>query len=404
MAKQKNSSNTEVTAEYLHTFASGAFYVVVCAIETGWATYREAGGSIRLTSPVGAQELRIPSKQRSFRESVIRTWTRKVFRYGDPIKVALLRDLLDDLYGAATDEKRTEILSKFPARGPGIELLLGQRDVLPTLVRHIGSPEPEPEPEPVVMSEPEAEDRSIIDQAEEPTLLTTTPWIAKRAMTAEGGRVYESHAVLERKWSDGAADYLCAFPDCGYAHPEPRSVARHYGGAHGKERPASAAQQDEYLDPGKRWVPTERQAGRIARLAKELKQAKEVLADSPTEFDIAAWIIQQRDLASSPPEERVLTSEQVIERIRRLVDGGAYADLMARIAVLEEEVANATRTAEETNIEARVAVIEEEITTRAQELVEVARAHQHEAEARAERAEGDLEALRDLLNKPRTGQ
>lgn len=319
--------------------------VLLLGLDLGWDATEMRNGSIRLTREHDGRQVQIliPTNQRSIKAGVATSWYRKIFTYADPMKVAFLKGAIENL--KSTDASERQLGEKSLENLRSSEIILDpdaltkylHREELPAPIEAV--PDPEPEPEPAAEPEPEP-----VAHTGEATIHKIRPWIARHNMGKTGGEVYESRAVLERKWTDGTTDYSCAFDGCDYTHAEPRSVASHYGGRHGKDLPAAQRRQDMYIDPATSWTPNQRQAGRIARLTKELNAAASALEKDDkvvTAESLAQWIVQTRDSERDAlsDETTSLSPEQVIERVRRLVDGGAYVDLMARVDQVEVSAA-----------------------------------------------------------------
>jgi len=386
--------------------------VLLLAIDLGWDA-TELRGQIQLSREHDGSHvvIMIPTNQRSIKANVGQTWIRKVFRYADPMKAAFLQGAIDDYASHDPDVRRRGESALESLRSSQIwddpASLTKYLKQAPTLV---AAPEPQPEPEPEVQEEqPTAIVGETVDNG--PTVSKVRPWIARRSMHKEGGEVYESKAVLERKWTDGSMDYACAFPDCDYTAPEPRTIASHYGGKHGREVPTGkAAQAESWTDPGLSWTPTQRQQGRIARLAKEMREAANALDETGegiTPEALAEWIVKRRDEAreSLSDESTPLTPEQVIERVRRLVDGGAYADLLARME--QVEVQSAARVEEvrtqlgskERGMANALRAMEARLTEK-DEAVKAAEAQVAAAQQAEREANERWSALRELVNGP----
>jgi len=387
-----------------------AVRALLVGLDLGWDATEMRNGQIRLSREYEGRlvQIMLPTNQRSIKESVSRSWMRKVFRYADPMKMAFLTGITEGL--ASDDQNVVEqayrqmdtlrIAEIFHDRGALGKYMSREIDLAPD--------EPEPEPEPVMVEpEPEPEVQVVEQPAEGPQVTKIRPWIARHTMRREGGEVYESRAVLERKWNDGTVDYICS--KCDYVNVEPRRVAAHYGGKHGKEDPASVTDVTErYVDPERSWTPTQRQAGRIHRLAKELNEAAELLeaeGKNVTAEALAEWIVKHRDAARDglSDETTPLTAEQTIERIRRMVDGGAYADLMARIesveATCDAKVAEAREQLAQHDRGALNAVkVLEERLRESEEATRAASEQVAAAEAVAQEANERWTALRDIVN------
>lgn len=397
--------------DHLDDFPAPIRSMIVVASMVGWGVRRHEKGYATILSPDGSTQITLPSNARSIRQSVTRTWWGKVFRYGDPSRVQMLKDFLAEETGEVSfNELKDMFVKGGPLRDTLTRFIADHHGDFPTAQRtfleavHNQAIEMGAIPDDRPKEEPQ---RSVTEQPKPSngpaTLVIERPWQARHTMRASGGEVYESAAVIEQQWSDGSLSYRCS--QCDFTSPIPRTVASHYGGKHGRERPTRSAQELSFIDPTVRWVPTERQRGRIARLATEIDGAKTELGADATATAIAEWIVQRRDEASAVTErDTTLTPDGIIDRIRRLVDGGVYADLMARITLLESEVSIAqAKTAADSELvkaalaDANATAAEEKAEY--EEAIATLRKELHDARERANDAESDLDALRDLLAK-----
>lgn len=347
--------------------ASEAIEILMLALDLGWEAQVQKNGSMMLfiEHEGGTITQNLPTNSRNLQANKAKAWTRKILRYADPVKLALVTEAYTnwDSPDAATKASAEHILQGLrsnqirrdpkqlakiigmegggtvedwvEAEAERVEAAVNQvaDEVSDMIDKALAEPEP-PTPTDPVLAEPTPGDG-------EPTVVKVKPWIAKHQMRQEGGEVYPSRAVLERRWSDGSMDYLCAFEGCGYTSPDkPQSVAAHYGGKHGKERPATQNLAEAWIDPETRWTPTERQQGRIHRLEKEIiKAAQEIGWGDVTPRLLAEHIVKQRDAEREGllDESTPLTDGQRIERALRILDGGKYADLIARVEQVEAE-------------------------------------------------------------------
>jgi hypothetical protein len=385
--------------------AAVAVQTLLLGLDLGWTATEMRNGQVRLTREHDgrAVAINLPTNQRSIKQGVGESWLRKVVRYGDPLRVAVLSSMID---GWNSPDPAERDQSRVIMRGLRSSEVLTDPGALDRIMKIetpvVVVPDPEPEPE----AEPEPDSVTEQDEPEQPTdephIVKVKPWVARHSMRKEGGEVYESKAVLERKWSDGSIDYGC--PRCDFTNVEPRRVAAHYGGKHGAEHPAAQASAEMYVDPEVRWTPTERQKGRIHRLAGEMRKALEAIGPEMTVDECAEWIVKHRDEAREHlmDETTPLTDEQVLDRIRRLIDRGAYADLMARIEAVEAEAQAAKaqqdieRRHERLGAENAIHTLEQRLTEQEQ-AVKDANVKVEEAEARAQEMTDRWKALRDLV-------
>ena len=207
------------------------------------------------------------------------------------------------------------------------------------------------------------------------------PWSAHRSMRKGASETYPSLAVTERTWSDGVTDYACQWEGCPYTHEVPQSVARHFA-AHRRGRGKADQMETDGIDPN--WKPNRR--AKIQRLRSEIDGA--LLAAFAADIDwsttdqgewIATWIIDHRVDTTSEggdvSDSRELTTEEVLDKIAALVDRG-------RGKILREQIESLNSAVEGYMSE-----------------VDDARNMAAAMTARAERAEGNLHALRDLINE-----
>lgn len=376
---------------------------LLLALDLGWNATEMRNGMVQIRR--GAVTVNLPSNQRSIKEGVSHAWIKKILRYGDPMKRLYLTSIVDDF-----SDPDPAVRARAIRQMEGLHVFSG--DGTPeTIARYFSeksaavADEPElvvvPD-EPVVVEPPPEQPPAKGD----PVVTKIKPWIARHSLRKEGGEVYESRAVLERKWSDGTLDYICPYEGCGFTNVAPRPVSAHYGGKHSKERPASQVVSERFLDPGMAWTPSERQAGRIHRLSREIDQAYTGLGeDKATPDNIAEWIVKHRDAERDLTDDTTpLTGDQIVERIRRLVDGGAYADLMARIEQMEIgatakiEEARHQLSSKEVGYTNTIRAMEAQLTEKDQ-AVEAAQHETEVAQQRESEARERWQALREMINE-----
>lgn len=410
MAKQSRTRKRNDEIRPTGGMAEISIRALLLAMDLGWDATELRSGQIQLSREHEGSHvtIMIPTVQRSIKKAVGDTWIRKIVRYADPLKLAFMAAAIDQTH---SDDPVIKAQGRKNLMTLRSEQVWEDPSVLGTwLQREPDRPtsngnHPEPEPEPPTAEQPAVEEPADEEPADEPIITKVRPWTARYAMRREGGEVYPSKAVLERKWSDGSTDYACAYEGCEFHAPEARTVSAHYGGKHGKERPAT--QTDTYVDPSVSWVPSERQKGRIARLTKELEAAAQALGGAMTAESCAEWIVKRRDEAREglTDETTPLTPEQIIERVRKLVDGGAYADLLARIDAVEAEAtARVAETREQLSSKERgmtnaIRAMENRLAEKEQELEEATKLAT-EAKAAEVEAQARWRALKDLINEP----
>lgn len=207
------------------------------------------------------------------------------------------------------------------------------------------------------------------------SLVSESPWMVRKGgHEGKAGRMYESHSVIHRVWSDGGEDYRCRF--CSYASDNPRGVAGH--AARTKVGHPSQAEAELEVHRVNEYVPTEikHPLSAIRRLTSELTHALDGIADwESLGREELARTLAEHVFAARPDREPAepLTSEQIIHRITLMVDSGRLAEMHQQV----EATAAALREAQE---------MRAEMSVRAGEL-----------ERRVDALTAERRALRDLL-------
>lgn len=299
------------------------------AIDLGWSARQDPTHTARGNTSVllhnydGTVSIRV-TPVRQINDAKLETMRRKVVRYADPVKRFAVAALLDQAAERGRDPV-TQLIEALPSSAQAIMF------------------ETVPETERVVTGE--------------------RPWLARKAASSKGGKVYESATAIERTWSDGSMDYICAFPGCGWTNVRARSVANHYGSAHtakGETEPyvqTPTYPGHDYFEPltHRPYRPSDRL---VQALADWL--AGHVTGDSTfTEWADAMlrWQHERPDLPDVEPTKRPpLSPEEILEEIRHLVG----APLASRLAEAEEAIAGLTTKAAELEavVMARDAAIE----------------------------------------------
>jgi hypothetical protein len=170
--------------------------------------------------------------------------------------------------------------------------------------------------------------------------VTLRPWLAKKQPGKQGGKTYESEAVLERTWPDGRVDYLCSKPDCGYESDNPRGVAAHYGKAHTLKGETPPASQDGavHIDAGYTEPTTTRDYRPTQRLIDALAEfLTEHSWDNTDELAVLMleWAHYRDDIEHIERTFAPLTDTDIVNRIRFLV---GQPDQSEQIEILNETV------------------------------------------------------------------
>lgn len=320
------------------------------AVGCGWAT--DFGKGVRFVAPDGTKIV-LPLTA-GLNAKVFRAHVNTIVRHRAP--KAPLRSVVEGIIAhpkVKIDPSRVQVL----------------RAAVEVGMAHPPAVEPAPssgetEPAPVVTS------RKVRIVREE-------PWSAHRNAK---GETYPSEAVMERHWSNGTVDYACRWPGCEHTDESPNNVAKH-NGAHKRGQGTSPQAAVDGLDPA--WVTNPRRATRIRNLAREIDgaliaaKAAGIVADPAW---LAQWIIDHRvdslPTLGETPEE--LTPDQILDKIASLVDRGRGKVLREQVDTLQRQV--------------------DGFIDRLQEVVALAVTNEN----RAIRAEGSLQALRDMLNDDMT--
>lgn len=290
--------------------------LVQFAVLLGWYARNTHGGGVLLTAPLNKrQKITVPAKS-GIQDHNASAWADRLVRYADPVRLLALEAQRSDAMETGKD-------------GFAWQAWVGpDGEVQENLV--YSDPEPEPEP--------------VVPPVRTPTVLSERAWLAKNGK--EEGWRYESGAVIERRWSDGSLDYRCALDGCGYTSATPQTVAAHYRSS--KDHPKVDGNRHQLrTEPYE--VKHRGAAQRAAHLAAQIAAALEDIGKSLGSYDgwtelaveVAEKIIADRDENRNVEESErgPLTPEQVLERIRVLVDNGQFVALREENDALNERVA-----------------------------------------------------------------
>lgn len=160
------------------------------------------------------------------------------------------------------------------------------------------------------------------------TIVSAEPWMARVSSDGNRANLYPSKAVIERVWSDGSTDYMCAYCMTDFVSDKPRSVSNHYGRHTEKGETTGGV-----LDPTQFDVKVDGyRTVRVAHLAKEIEAALDSIVDD--QFDttvegngglarfLATHIITDRlargkEKVEEEPE--AATPEEIVARMRALL-------------------------------------------------------------------------------------
>ena len=255
---------------------------------------------------------------------------------------------------------------------------------LPEIIVTAIPPEPAPKPEPVADVIAAEAGKAAAKKAAARTTVKVHGKVVKterwNAHSGGGKETYRSHAVLTRTHEDGFVDYVCSKDGCTWSDENPRSVSAHHSShtkAEGKG-PVATAPRDG-IDPDHE--VNHRTESRIKMLAREIMAARDAAIDegvTPTPEWMAEHIIGHRivreDAAAditAIPEGEDLDDSTILDRIAALLDHGRGSPLKD----LNEKVDKLTDT----------------VTQQALDI--------ETERKRADKAESNLKALREIVNE-----
>lgn len=201
-----------------------------------------------------------------------------------------------------------------------------------------------PEPD----TTPQLTDRHVVSER---------PWMAHQSSGSgtSHAKAYPTRSTIERLWSDGTKDYRCAYDGCEVVKDRPKQIVTHFAAKHVRfgnlekqGRPTELVDDPNFEGTGLTRKVRPRKS-RIDALARHLEgldlsalNAEELAEETLT------FLAELSNSGSSLSQEREpLTPEQIITRIRTLVDPGTYVEQQEvleerdlQIALLEEELEN----------------------------------------------------------------
>lgn len=185
---------------------------------------------------------------------------------------------------------------------------------------------------------------------EERFVVSQRPMLAKQGKGRGGEQhAYHSQTTIERHWSDGSIDYLCAAPDCTagpdggpYVSSERLKPSRHYANVHAKGVSPLPPVFKAEVPNAQTYRP---RTTRILALADVLRRVMEAGVTDPDTLarEALTWVHEQSKGATEHAEEReVLTPEETLRRVKMLLDDGTYFQTQQELRAREEQVAHLT--------------------------------------------------------------
>jgi hypothetical protein len=260
-------------------------YAINIALHNGWRCQRQASGALRLIPPAGSTErsFRIPLSTKPYQQ--IKAFTNAVARTAKG-EFVLMATLIRD------EEPNLDLT----------DLADVDRGTIPVEV---------------TVAEPKRKrDKPM------PKIVSEGPWMARKAPRSKGGLLYPSKAVIQRTWSDGTIEYVCADPGCDWTADNPTSVARHYAGVHSRgqgqqAQPEPTAIDPDYTEPvNSRYTPTDRMVALVAEQVR-LSLAAGMDADDMA-IALLTWLHDRPDYQHTT-RDIDLSPEAILDRIRVLV-------------------------------------------------------------------------------------
>lgn len=325
------------------------------AADLDWAQQEQANGAVRLTAPPPWHNVTImvPGGNKTVRDNMMRSWYRKLLRYSDPVRrTAITATVIDQLPPDIAQEFNLgikKIIRSAPtppeprppkAKPSAVTAVVEvpdpvtDADALADAMRPKAGGNRNPRTGATV--ETEYEPRPA------PHVVTERPWLAHYAANKRGGRRYESKATVERVWSDGHIDYRCAWPGCPFTDDVPQRVSSHYARTKDHHPVEEPAYDDMLFDPSYVEPVSDREVARTKRVDRLRDRIMIALRGLDLEADDFALRLADRltPEASTDDEHDLppLTSEEILERVRRLVDRGEYLAARDKVVGLEEQV------------------------------------------------------------------
>jgi len=296
---------------------------------------------VKLRSPNGTAEIVVPST--NINSKRVRAWINKITRNCDVGDLLIEAQAIKGGRGKADPE----FLRAVAAATAKVE-----SEARNTVLQE---PEVDEHADVIAAIEIEESEQQVSASDEEPYVVSSVPWLAKAGPSSDGrGSKYESPHTLEELMSDGSIRYKCR--SCDFTDDNGKSVSLHSGAKHGANKSRERIIVEDY-------GPVEHRPPREPRLVSDILSAldgienwhllsKEILADK-----VATLIIEARpDRTPSEP----LTPEQVIERIRYLVDGERIGAMHAEVEQLRGQYAEVVARAEAAEAAAEAAKKETE--------------------------------------------
>lgn len=256
------------------------------------------------------------------------------------------------------EERRAEELDDIIARGQARREAAKEEELAALLEVEGAAAEKYGGPDPVVTETERSGPSGLLEDR----VVDASPMIAHRGSSETEGRGYLSPTTLEVKWASGRTTYRCRLEGCtdGEDGGPYESAWRRGPGAHwalhvnrGEAVPASTMERAAapiILPP---WEPAYKKGGytprvdRVRALALHFQQVMEAgidWSDLPAAVETLAaealtWAHEQSNQAGELAGEREpLTAEEILVRVRNLLDNGEYMAQRAEIAAQRQRI------------------------------------------------------------------
>lgn len=275
-----------------------AYDLIELAVIHGWTARVTSGSSVSIVSPDGRKKYHFSGNRR---DTISHERIKKdIIRLADPQRAAVAQTI-----AARGAEQSLDLMKDMPS------LVTGTAEV--------------------VDDRPPSKEQKV---KAERTIISTTPMLAK---AGSKDTAYESETTLVRRWSDGTTDYVCVEGD--FEATSRLSVSRHFANAHSRGK-GRAPQPPTFKAEVQSAVYAPRQT-RVEALAAHLHAlwGTEGLTLEEVAKAALTWVHEQsREGTEHAAERESLTPEDMLNRIRTLLDDGTAGRHQNELLELQQQV------------------------------------------------------------------
>lgn len=343
--------------DHLSTFPKETQRILTMANELGWQT-RWLGQKHDLAcimAPDGSgYSINVP--RTNINHNRMKSWTNQINRHSDPDRVA---DYLD---------KQTLVTGKTPGQRLAMPGPVSQRTIVARetavakAMREAAEAAAQAEDERIIRDANDDDEQVAALVAEEKVsrvsgqsvqyrdgdtsvhLVSESPWMVRKdGIDGAQGRMYESHSVIHRVWSDGSEDYRCRF--CGRVNDNPRSIAVHAAKSSDTTHPPAPTHPTYRRVESYEQTEIKHSDSTVRRLTSDLLHALDAVEgwQSMTREELArALAVSVHEARPDRAPAEPLTPEQVIARIVLLVDSGRLAEMHQQVERMAAALVEAT--------------------------------------------------------------